>query len=98
MSTFLHNSARLHRRLGRALALTTGLMLATAFLTPETALAQSRKPKAARSVTFEDDVIEANYLRPDVASIDTKSKDKRASLIRIRTNFYAELYRSAEDL
>ena len=75
----------------------TAVLLVGALVVPSAALAQS-KGKKSRSVTFEDDVIEANYLRPDVAAIDTKSKDKRASLIRIRTNFFAELYRSAEGL
>lgn len=75
------------------------VVVGIAILLPTTGFAQSKgKAKAGRTLSFEDDVVEANFLRPDVTVIDAKSKDKRASLIRIRTNFFAEIYRSAEDL
>ena len=48
-------------------------------------------------MSFEDDVIEATYIRPEGGTIDVK-QNQRQSLIRIRTNFFAELFRSAEDL
>lgn len=66
---------------------------------PAGANAQTKgKAKAARTVSFEDDVIEASYIRPEGGQIDVKAKNERPSLIRIRKNFFAELFRSAEDL
>ena len=65
---------------------------------PAVAQAQTKgKGKTARTVSFEDDVIEATYIRPEGGTIDVK-QNQRQSLIRIRTNFFAELFRSAEDL
>ena len=61
------------------------------------AFAQNKGKKGARTVSFEDDVIEATYIRPEGGTIDVK-QNQRQSLIRIRTNFFAELFRSAEDL
>lgn len=61
--------------------------------------AQSKRgAKSTRTVTFEDDVIETTLLRPDGAVVEGINKNKRASLIRIRTTFFAEIIRSAEDL
>ena len=61
--------------------------------------AQSKRgAKSTRTVTFEDDVIETALLRPDGAVVEGINKNKRASLIRIRTTFFAEIIRSAEDL
>ncbi len=74
-----------------------GLAL-VALAAPAVAQAQTKgKGKAARTVSFEDDVIEATYIRPEGGTIDVK-QNQRQSLIRIRTNFFAELFRSAEDL
>ena len=74
-----------------------GLALVT-LAAPAVAQAQTKgKGKAARTVSFEDDVIEATYIRPEGGTIDVK-QNQRQSLIRIRTNFFAELFRSAEDL
>lgn len=56
------------------------------------------KKGKSKEYSFEDDVIETQYLRPDTANVEGISKNKRASLIRIRMNFFAELVRSAEDL
>ncbi len=64
---------------------------------PTLAQAQTKGKKGARTVSFEDDVIEATYIRPEGGTIDVK-QNQRQSLIRIRTNFFAELFRSAEDL
>ena len=73
-------------------------LMAAAALLPVAAQAQSKgKGKAARTVSFEDDVIEATYIRPEGGTIDVK-QNQRQSLSRIRTNFFAELFRSAEDL
>lgn len=56
------------------------------------------KKGKSKEYSFEDDVIETQYLRPDTANVEGLNKNKRASLIRIRLNFFAELVRSAEDL
>jgi hypothetical protein len=61
------------------------------------AWAQTKGKKGARTLTFEDDVIETTYIKPEGGAIDVK-QNQRQSLIRIRTNFFAELFRSAEDL
>lgn len=73
--------------------------LAATFSQPADSWAQSKKgAKSTRTVTFEDDVIETTLLRPDGAVVEGINKNKRASLVRIRTNFFAEIIRSAEDL
>lgn len=56
------------------------------------------KKGKSKEYSFEDDVIETQYLRPDTANVEGLNKNKRNSLIRIRMNFFAELIRSAEDL
>ncbi len=92
---------------GLSAALAAALVLApTAVLSavaPATGWAQDKgKPAAkkgkSKEYSFEDDVIETQYLRPDTANVEGLNKNKRASLIRIRLNFFAELVRSAEDL
>ncbi len=54
--------------------------------------------KKSKEYSFEDDVIETQYLRPDTANVEGINKKGRDSLIQIRRNFFAELIRSAEDL
>jgi len=87
----------------RAAGLTAAIAV-VGLAAPPIAVAQDKgKPAAAkkgksREYSFEDDVIETQYLRPDTANVEGINKNKRASLIRIRTNFFAELIRSAEDL
>ena len=82
-----------------SLRVLAAVTLALALLgTSGVAQAQTKgKAQAARTVSFEDDVIEATYIRPEGGTIDVK-QNQRQSLIRIRTNFFAELFRSAEDL
>lgn len=78
----------------------------TAFVgaVPLDAIAQGKdKPaaggkKKSKEYSFEDDVIETQYLRPDTANVEGINKKGRDSLIQIRRNFFAELIRSAEDL
>lgn len=99
--------------LAGVLKMSSGVVLTTALALAPTALisaaapadgwAQDKgKPAAkkgkSKEYSFEDDVIETQYLRPDTANIEGLNKNKRASLIRIRLNFFAELVRSAEDL
>lgn len=85
---------------GSAKTLLIAAAVLAALAVPAVAQAQSKgksKGKSSRTVSFEDDVIEATYIRPEGGTIDVK-QNQRQSLIRIRTNFFAELFRSAEDL
>ena len=79
--------------------LVAGLLTASTWVALP-ALAQ-KKPEAggkSRTLSFEDDTIEATLLRPETGKVETLNKNKRASLIRIRMTFFAEIIRSAEDL
>jgi hypothetical protein len=60
--------------------------------------ASKKKGDKSRTVSFEDDLIEAQYLRPDTEAIQGLSNRTRTSLIRIRKDFFAEIIRSAEDI
>ncbi len=99
--------SQLCKKSGLFLTATVTVLAFAATALPTEALAQGKdKPAAAgagakkksKEYSFEDDVIETSYLRPDTANVEGINKNKRASLIRIRTNFFAELIRSAEDL
>jgi hypothetical protein len=86
---------------GRCIAIAIGTLALGAVLAAQAtpAMADDKgKKKKEKTYNFEDDVIETQYLRPDTAVTDGLKNNKRASLIRIRTNFFAELIRSAEDL
>lgn len=92
-----HRGAKLRGpSLLRAVALTAALTLGALAALP--AAEAQGKSKKQKSYDFEDDVIETQFLRPDVATTEGVKKDKRRSLIRIRKDFFAELIRSAEDL
>lgn len=82
----------------RTLALTAALTLGALAALPAAEAEAQGKSKKQKSYDFEDDVIETQFLRPDVATTEGVKKDKRRSLIRIRKDFFAELIRSAEDL
>lgn len=85
------------RQLCLIAAIALGAVATTSAFAPVEASAQARGRKQ-KSYDFEDDVIETQFLRPDVATTEGVKKDKRRSLIRIRKDFFAELIRSAEDL
>ncbi|MFZ4578242.1 MAG: hypothetical protein ACOYOB_07580 [Myxococcota bacterium] len=78
-------------------ALAAVAVLTMAVAAPD-AFAQKKSKKASRTMTFEDDVIETTLLRPETENTVVQTGRKRSSLIRIRTNFFAEIIRSAEDL
>ena len=80
-----------------SLVLAAIAVLALATAAPD-AFAQKKGKRASRPLTFEDDVIETTLLRPETEETQVQTKRKRASLIRIRTHFFAEIIRSAEDL
>ncbi len=86
------------RRYGIA-ALACLVMAATLFAIPATAQDKGKKKgDKSRTVSFEDDMIEAQFLRPDTSNTEVLSNRARKSLIRIRENFFAEIIRSAEDI
>ncbi len=84
------------RRLGVAAA----LLAAASLVAPVAASAQEKggKGKKGRTLNFDEDVVETSYLRPEGGNIQGINKKKRQSLIRVRTDFYAEVVRSAQDL
>lgn len=104
MAPLMHTNhqSQKHRSLGltlvRAVALTAALTLGALAALPAAEAEAQGKSKKQKSYDFEDDVIETQFLRPDVATTEGVKKDKRRSLIRIRKDFFAELIRSAEDL
>ncbi|HAN32463.1 MAG TPA: hypothetical protein DCQ06_12780 [Myxococcales bacterium] len=60
---------------------------------------QARKRRGKyRTMSFEDSRVEATFLRPEGSVTNSLSKKKRSSLIRIRMNFFAEIFRSARNL
>ena len=76
------------------------LLAAAALLSPLAATAQQKgaRGKKGRTLSFEEDVIESQYLRPQGENVQGINKKKRQSLIRVRTDFYSEIVRSAQDL
>lgn len=63
--------------------------------------AQEKKEAAAsgvREMSFEGDVVEAQFLRPDQGVTEALLRKKRSSLIKLRTDFVDEILKSAEDL
>ena len=47
---------------------------------------------------FSGDTIEGDLVKPEGSNVDARDFAKHSSLIRIRTNFIAEIIKSAEDL
>ncbi len=78
-------------------ALAVAAMLALA-LVPAVASAADPKKNKGRTLSFEEDVVETSYLRPEGTVIEGINKKKRQSLIRIRLDFYQEIMRSAQDI
>jgi hypothetical protein len=59
------------------------------------------KDKGAAKVKvydFSGDTIEGDLIKPEGTSVDARDFANHSSLIRIRTNFIAEILKSAEDL
>lgn len=83
----------------RAIRLFVAATLLAAFTAP--ALAQpapkESKPKV-KVYDFSGDTIEGDLIKPEGTSVDARDFAKHSSLIRIRTNFIAEILKSAEDL
>ena len=69
-----------------------------AVLAVPTADAKRRKKDEGKVFDFEGDTIETDYLKPDAAMVESIVRQKRASLIKIRTDFVNEIVKSAEDI
>ena len=67
-------------------------------LAPAMADAKPRRSKASRTVSFEDDVVETSYLRPESSVVESINSRTRTSLIRIRMDFFRKIIRSATQL
>ncbi|NLY94544.1 MAG: hypothetical protein GXY23_11015 [Myxococcales bacterium] len=62
---------------------------------PTLAGAQSNE---VTEISFEDDLISGDLVRPDGENIQVTKRGGRSSLIRIRQNFIPEMLKSVEDL
>ena len=78
----------------------SGLVALALVVTPMAldAAPPNRSSRKTRTLSFEDDVVETTYLRPESSVVETLNKKKRSSLIRIRMDFFAEIIRSARNL
>lgn len=66
---------------------------------PALAQPKDKEPKAKVKVyDFSGDTIEGDLIKPEGTSVDARDFANHSSLIRIRTNFIAEILKSAEDL
>jgi len=73
------------------------ILILGAFATPALAQPKDKKPKV-KVYDFSGDTIEGDLIRPEGTSVDARDFAKHSSLIRIRSNFIAEILKSAEDL
>lgn len=80
-----------------ALGALVALSLVAIPMTADAAPPRSRAKKT-RTLSFEDDLVETTYLRPETSVVEALNKKKRSSLIRIRMDFFAEIIRSARNL
>jgi len=51
-----------------------------------------------KTYDFSGDTIEGDLVKPEGSTVDARDFAKHSSLITIRTNFIAEIIKSAEDL
>jgi hypothetical protein len=76
-------------------------MLAIAvLLAPGLVRAEEPPPNAPAqlSYAFDDELIEGDLARPETEVLHVRRRGQRASLISVRTSYYAELLKSVEDL
>lgn len=58
----------------------------------------SAQSEEITEVSFDDDLISGDLVRPDGENIQVSKRGARSSLIRIRQNFIPEMLKSVEDL
>ncbi|MEY3012710.1 MAG: hypothetical protein RIT45_1445 [Pseudomonadota bacterium] len=93
----MHRETTLRKRPSSPIVAALMLAFLAGLLLPAVASSAPRK-KGPRTLSFEEDNVDATYLRPEGSSIQGINKKKRQSLIRVRTDFFAEIVRSAQDL
>jgi hypothetical protein len=81
----------------RTIRIVLAVSLLAAFASPAIAQPKEQKPKV-KVYDFSGDTIEGDLIKPEGSSVDARDFAKHSSLIRIRTNFIAEILKSAEDL
>jgi hypothetical protein len=81
----------------RAIRVVLAASLLAVFAAPALAQPKTDKPKV-KVYDFSGDTIEGDLIKPEGTSVDARDFAKHSSLIRIRTNFIAEILKSAEDL
>ncbi len=74
------------------------ILIAGVSLAPNEAFAKRKRSSSSRTVSFEDDVVETSYLRPESSVVESINSRTRTSLIRIRMDFFKEIVRSATQL
>lgn len=82
----------------RTLLLALSSALALTFVLAPVGVDAKPRRKKTRTLSFEDDQVEASFLRPEGSTTTSLSKKKRSSLIRVRMDFFSEIIRSARDL
>ena len=81
-----------------AIATLFGLSLSSAPVFAQKAPAGSPEYKQKTVYDFDDDVVEGDLVKPDIETVGSAAKVKHSSLIKIRTDFIAEMLKSAEDI
>jgi len=80
------------------IALTVLVAFGLGVSAPAFAAPPKAKTAKERTIDFEGDTIEAEYMKPEQMTIEAISKRKDQGFIKIRTDFIKEIVRSAEDL
>jgi hypothetical protein len=62
------------------------------------AFAKKKGKGKIREMTFEGDVVETEFLRPNQGVVTVSVQKKRSLLLKPRTDFIEEIIKSAEDL
>jgi hypothetical protein len=75
--------------------LAMAVLLAPGFVRAEDA---ASNVSAQRVYAFDDELIQGDLARPDTEVLHVRRRGQRASLISVRTSYYAELLKSVEDL
>lgn len=94
----MHRETTLRKRPSSPIVAALMLAFLAGLLLPAVASSATPRKKGPRTLSFEEDNVDATYLRPEGSSIQGINKKKRQSLIRVRTDFFAEIVRSAQDL
>lgn len=67
-------------------------------LSPAVFAQEKTQESKVTEMSFDGDVVEAQFLRPDQGVTEGLIRKKKNSLIKLRTDFVDEILKSAEDL